>query len=156
MRLILSKRTLLAAFLSILILFVLVVSCNKQNTEKETIIVVVEKFFDAFEHKDADALSKILLPEGSFSSIREENSQLVLRGSTNQEFIKQLVSQEDDYLESMSNPKVLIHGRIAVLWTNYEFLLNGKFSHRGVDVFSLLKTNNGWKIASTVYTVEKD
>jgi hypothetical protein len=42
------------------------------------------------------------------------------------------------------------------VWAPYDLWVNKKFSHCGVDVFTLIKTNQGWKIASLVYTVEPD
>ena len=33
--------------------------------------------------------------------------------------------------------------------------INSAFSHCGVDVFSLIKTRQGWRIASLSYTSEK-
>jgi hypothetical protein len=59
-------------------------------------------------------------------------------------------------LERMWDARVLIHGRIAVLWTPYDFHRDGKFSHCGVDAFSLVKTDDGWKIAGFIYTVEPE
>ena len=57
-------------------------------------------------------------------------------------------------LERMWSPTVHINGRIAVVWTRYDFHVNGKFTHSGTDCFTLLKTDQGWKIASCVYSVE--
>ncbi len=54
----------------------------------------------------------------------------------------------------MWESKVLIHGRIAVVWTAYDFFRNGEFEHGGVEAFNLLKTNAGWKIAGTIFTHE--
>ena len=67
-----------------------------------------------------------------------------------------LASVRDDLLERMWAPKVFCHERIAVVWTSYDFHRNRQFSHCGVDAFTLIKTEQGWKIASIVYTVEKN
>jgi hypothetical protein len=55
----------------------------------------------------------------------------------------------------MWDPDVRIHGAIAVVWTRYDFWVDGKFSHCGVDAFDLVKTAEGWRIAGGVYTVER-
>lgn len=47
-------------------------------------------------------------------------------------------------------------GDLAVLWAPYEFQLNGKTTHCGVDVFNLLKSDGRWKIAGASWTVEPD
>ncbi len=45
-------------------------------------------------------------------------------------------------------------GGIAVVWAEYDFHLNGKFNHCGVDQVNLLKTGAGWKIMGIAYTSE--
>ena len=60
------------------------------------------------------------------------------------------------YLERMWDPTVLIDGDIATVWTRYDFWLDGKFSHGGTDVVVLLRTDDGWKIASFAWTSEPD
>jgi hypothetical protein len=51
---------------------------------------------------------------------------------------------------------IKVHSNIAIVWAPYTLSLSGKFSHCGVDVFTLLKAADGWKIVSTVYSVEPD
>jgi hypothetical protein len=47
-----------------------------------------------------------------------------------------------------------MQGRIATVWAPYDFWIDGKFSHCGVDAFDLIKTDKGWRIAGGAYTVE--
>jgi len=49
-----------------------------------------------------------------------------------------------------------IHDKIAVAWVPYTLSINGKFSHCGIDVFTFLKTQEGWKIVNVSYTLEPD
>ncbi|MFN3666960.1 MAG: hypothetical protein ACK4S0_12410 [Sediminibacterium sp.] len=44
---------------------------------------------------------------------------------------------------------------IAMAWVPYEFYLNEQFTHCGIDVFSLIETQDGWKIVSLSYSIEK-
>ncbi len=45
----------------------------------------------------------------------------------------------------------MLHGRIAVVWTPYDFHNDGELSHCGIDALSLLMTDEGWKIAGVTY-----
>jgi len=56
--------------------------------------------------------------------------------------------------ERIWNPEVRVHGSIATVWAPYDFWVDGKFSHCGVDAFDLIKTPDGWKIAGGVFTME--
>jgi len=51
---------------------------------------------------------------------------------------------------------VITDGAIASVWAPYDFYLNGSFSHCGVDLFYLVKTDNKWEIAHFGYTRNKN
>lgn len=54
------------------------------------------------------------------------------------------------------DPVVHVRGRLALVWTPYEFWRDGKTTHCGVDVFELVKQGDTWKIGNVMYTVEPD
>lgn len=54
------------------------------------------------------------------------------------------------------DPIVHVRGRLALVWTPYEFWRDGKTTHCGVDVFELVKQDGVWKIGNVMYTVEPD
>ncbi|MFQ5568636.1 MAG: nuclear transport factor 2 family protein [Rhodothermales bacterium] len=125
------------------------------HAEETAVIATVQHLFDAMAARDTVAARSILLPEGRFFSIREDGDRGIVRSTTHRAFLAQLgTAAEEAWLERMWNPRILIHGRMAMLWTAYDFHRDGAFSHCGVDAFSLLKTSEGWKIAGTTYTVE--
>lgn len=51
--------------------------------------------------------------------------------------------------------QVLADGTMAQVWTPYEFYVNGKLSHRGVNSFSLAKIAGAWKITYLIDTRRK-
>ena len=59
-------------------------------------------------------------------------------------------------LERIWEPKVMVRGRIAMVWAEYDFYANGKFGHCGVDSFLMLKTAGGWKATAISYTAETE
>lgn len=124
------------------------------QSDEDAVIAAVQQLFDAMAARDTLAARAVLMPEGRFFAIRDTDDGPSTGSSSHQDFLKQLTMPGDDWLERMWNPTILIHGRMAVLWTKYDFYRNGQFSHCGVDAFSLLKTADGWKIAGTTYTVE--
>jgi hypothetical protein len=74
--------------------------------------------------------------------------------STAETFVTRVSAAKQAYLERMWEPKVLVRGGIAVLWAPYDFHLDGKFSHCGIDTASFVKVAGAWKIASLSYTRE--
>jgi hypothetical protein len=50
---------------------------------------------------------------------------------------------------------VKIAGRLATVWLPYDFHIDGKWSHCGVDAFTMLKVGEQWRIAVLAWTVEQ-
>lgn len=51
---------------------------------------------------------------------------------------------------------IQVDGPMATVWAPYKFYLGEKFSHCGVNAFTLIKTETGWKITSITDTRRKD
>jgi hypothetical protein len=129
--------------------------CNKQvSVEEQAVVSTVDQFFEAIAKKDAAIAKAALLPEGRIVSIREDGDEIKISGSAHEDFLQRLPTMQGDLLERMWDPTVLIHGRLATVWTPYDFHRNQEFSHCGYEVFNLVKTAEGWRIAGVVYTVE--
>ena len=59
--------------------------------------------------------------------------------------------------EHMWAPVVSLRGdMIATVSAPYEFQLDGKTTHCGIDVFDLAKVDGDWKIAGLTWTAEPD
>ena len=142
------------ALIVLIILFFLSPESIPAQSEKENIIKTVQLFFDAMSARDTIAARNVLLADGQFFSIRDDTSKINIRKRAHRDFITNLTKSNTQLLEIMHDPQVLIHNRIAIVWTPYKFYLDGKYSHGGVDAFSLLKTASGWKIAGIIYTIE--
>ena len=124
---------------------------NAQNADEKAVTATVQKLFDAMAAHDSGAARAVLLPEGLMLASPGEGP---LHSSTQEQFAARIGGLKDALLERMWNPKVLVQGRIAHVWAEYDFWRNGKFGHCGIDSFSLLKTADGWKIAGTSYTIQ--
>lgn len=131
-------------------------SAASAPAEEAAVVAVVQKFFDAMAARDLEAARAVVLPEGRDHSVREGAEGPIIRSFTHEDFIARLATGTEKLLERMWEPKVMIHGRIAMLWAPYDFHRNGEFSHCGVDAFTLVKTESGWKISGGVYTVETE
>jgi hypothetical protein len=100
---------------------------------------------------DAAAAAALFLPGATASSVDQSGKASVIPF---EKFVEHIGTSKSDWLERISNPKVLQRGPISVVWAEYDFYLNGKLSHCGIDSFSLLKTQSGWKIAAISDTRE--
>jgi hypothetical protein len=125
------------------------------SAEEKAVLAAVQGFFDSMVTKDAEAAKKILIPEGRLFSVRVQDGKKIVRSSSNQDFIDGLAKSDAAWLERMWDPEVKIRGDIATVWTPYDFHINGKFSHCGIDAFDLVKKDGAWMISGGTYTVER-
>lgn len=124
------------------------------DADRAAVIKVVQEFFDALQAKDGARLRATCVPGAQVTAGRPKPEGFTLRQRNVEADAAHFAESTDTYLERMWTPTVLVTGRIAVLWTRYDFHLNGKFSHNGTDCFTLLKTDAGWKISNCAYSVE--
>ena len=96
--------------------------------------------------------------EGSMSSVRTRDGARATSVRSFAEHLERTAGAEPGpgYLERMWDQTVLVEGDVAVVWTPYDFWLGGEFSHGGVDVITLLRTDEGWRIASFAWSVVPD
>lgn len=124
--------------------------------DETQVLATVQRFFDSMTARDTAAARQILVMDATYYSIRRGSDGASMRGSRNSEYVKRLATGDDELLERMYDPQVMVHDDIAVVWTKYDFQINGEFSHCGVDAFSLIRTEGRWKIAGIIYTVERE
>lgn len=136
-------------------LAVVLTPCDSAAADRDDVLAAVQTFFDAMAAGDSTLAMTVLLPEGRFHSVREEDGKEVIRTFTNQESVDAWTSRSETFVERMWDAEARIHGPIATVWAPYDFHRDGVFSHCGVDIFTLVKTEDGWKISGGVYTVER-
>jgi hypothetical protein len=125
------------------------------EADRAAITDVVQRAFDAIETNDQAAWAKVLTSKGMFSSIRGDAGARRIGFQTYAESAANTTPPPNAYLERWWDPIILVDGDIATVWTPYDFLIDGKFSHSGIDVIVLLRSDAGWKIASIAWNVEK-
>ena len=124
-----------------------------QQSKKE-VLNVAQQFFDAMEQNDSVTFKSLFLPESYNYYIQEKDSlRFGAQSPFGFKFSKERIIKERF---SDADVSVQVHKRIAVIWGHYDLWVNNKFSHCGVDVFTLLKTNAGWKIASLAFSMDNE
>ena len=125
-------------------------------SEKKAVLQVVQQLFDAMAAQDTVAANRTLTLDGQFYAVQTRADSTYIGRRTHQQFVRSLANKERVIEERMREKEVQvqIHQQLAMVWAPYDLWVNKKYSHCGVDVFTLLKTNQGWKIASLAYTIE--
>jgi hypothetical protein len=124
-------------------------------SDRDAVLAALQVFFDTMTARDVEGARGILVPQGRFHVIDTSKPGSEPRSFANEEYLAQLQASKQAMRERIWNPEVRVHGSIANVWTPYDFWIDGKLNHCGVDAFDLIKTDKGWKLAGGVYTIEK-
>ena len=121
------------------------------TSEEKDPTATVQRLFDAMAAHDADAGRPLFAPGTTLTAVRADGTVSTI---TSDQFLTHVGAAKEPWLERMWEPKVMVHGSLAVVWADYDFHLNGKLSHCGVDSITLVNTAGEWKIAGVAYTSE--
>lgn len=124
------------------------------DAERTAVVAVVQRFFDAMSTRHEAGMREVFHPGTQFAWGKPTEGGITVSNQTIEAFAVRAAGAKERYLERMWNPTVHVDGRIAVVWARYDFHVGEKFSHNGIDCFTLLKSDQGWKIVSLVFSVE--
>lgn len=127
---------------------------EKHDQDKKEILQKVQQFFDALETQDTVLYKSIILKDGQTWAISEKDGTVKYSMRQFSDRLKTFVNPAQIIQEKLLSSKVMIHKQIAMAWVPYTLNISGKFSHTGVDVFTLLKTSEGWKISTLAFTMD--
>jgi hypothetical protein len=127
---------------------------EKRDQDKKEILQKVQQFFDALETQDTVLYKSIILKDGQTWAISEKDGTVKYSMRQFSDRLRTFVNPAQIIQEKLLGSKVMIHKQIAMAWVPYTLDISGKFSHTGVDVFTLLKTSEGWKISTLAFTMD--
>ena len=123
--------------------------------EERAILETIDRFFEALHRRDVAAYSALILDDGmTYTQVAGDGTWKLLRRSQ-ASLATALGEGRGTPVETYWEPTVLIRGTIAVVWTPYRFALDGVETHRGVDVFDMVKVDGRWRIANALWTRER-
>jgi hypothetical protein len=141
----------------LLLVLPLFVFGQNQAKDEDQIKAVVLKTFSAMKAVDSVALKSCFTSTAllQISQMRQEGASV--RDLPVSKFVQSVLSRKPGEMDErvLSWGPILIDHEIATAWVPYEFYLNGKFSHKGVDVFLLVKTGNEFKIQTLLCNMQK-
>ena len=124
--------------------------------EKE-IQQTIETFFEAFHQRDSVKLQSVCSDNLVLHSISESGNGTKLSVEKASNFYKSIASIPIamKFEEKILSYNIQVDGAMAHAWTPYEFYVNGKLSHSGVNSFQLFKENEVWKVVYILDTRRK-
>ncbi|SES15863.1 nuclear transport factor 2 family protein [Pedobacter rhizosphaerae] len=147
------KKLLLFALFFIGITLKVVAQTNEEDAIKKTI----NNLFTGMKRGDSTIARLAFADHCILQTISTKTGKAVVKTESVAEFIKFIgTPHKEKFDERIVFTKILIDGPLAVVWTDYKFYLDDKFSHCGVNSFQLVKGEAGWKIVYLIDTRRKD
>jgi len=122
---------------------------SAQADEQMAVQKTIEDFFAGFHAQDSMKIKATVSEGVVMQRISEkEDGTGELRTDDFHKFLKGIVSIPKDrkFEEKITSYDIKIDGAMANAWTGFEFWMDGKLSHCGVNSFQLYNDGTGWKI----------
>lgn len=128
------------------------------QSDQQQIESTIATFFDGMYKRDTVLIASVLHKNCSLNSVNilagkpAQNKSETMAG-----FFKSISSIPSNIIleERLLEHKIQVDEALAIDWTPYEFYVNQKLSHKGTNVFTLVKTGDSWKIFSIIDTRKK-
>lgn len=124
---------------------------------------VMDAYHQAVVAHDGARLASLFVPEGStWLSVLSDQAFAQLRASkpgvtkikvgNYQDFAK-IVSKSTKHMDPQhQHVRIQSDGTIASVYFDYVFMIDGKPENRGSETWQLVKGENGWRIATIIYS----
>ena len=118
------------------------------NSEHSAILAPIHLLFDGMRESDGD---KVRLAFAESATMVRAHANLREGGSPEQ-FAQAVQNSEQVWDEKIWGIEVQVDDKLASVWTQFAFYLDGNLSHCGVNSFQLYHFDAGWKIIYLVDT----
>jgi hypothetical protein len=125
------------------------------DPEDRAVLAVTQAFFDGMAAGSPEALRAVTLPGAQLTSVRPQadGSSKISRTAFEDSFGKAV---PPGLKEWMWSTLIVRHAGLATVTGPFELTKDGKTVHCGMQVFTLIKPEGAWKVASISWTAEPD
>jgi hypothetical protein len=133
------------------------VPAGHQPAEEAAVLEAMDRYLAAISASDREAMAALQMPDGMTYQWRPTGGgEMGISAHPNSYWVDPAHDDGQVYRERYWSPTVLIRGGIAVVWAPYEFWIDGKTSHCGVDVMDFVNVDGKWLVSNAMWTVEPD
>jgi len=122
--------------------------------EKAQVWMAADRFFEALRSEDKTALASMMVPEGTiFIHNRMDPDNPRVDVVPVADHLERWARSTRVVDEIMTHRTVLANGDMGHVWGPYRFAVEGETTHCGINSLSMVKTDEGWKVANTSFTM---
>ncbi|MBR9990073.1 MAG: Type 1 glutamine amidotransferase-like domain-containing protein [Gemmatimonadetes bacterium] len=124
--------------------------------DEAEVLAAMIRLFDAMRTRDTAAIRALAHPDLHTFIPVEHDGRAAIRSTSLDGFIAQVAAAAERLDERPIRPEVRVDGRLASVWTYYDFIIGSNFSHCGTDAFNFVKDSTGWIITGLAYTIQRE
>lgn len=123
------------------------------GSEEAGVMTPVNAMFDGLARRDGAIILAAMRPDASATvAVEKADGSRDVRRMTAAEFASHIKPGPERFEERLTDPAIEVDGDIAMVWSPYVFLVDGKVQHCGVDHFDVVRQNGSWKVANVTWS----
>ncbi|HVE61048.1 MAG TPA: nuclear transport factor 2 family protein [Chitinophagaceae bacterium] len=124
------------------------------QADENAIKSVISNMFDGMRKSDSGLIRSAFAPKAILQTItKNKEGKVVVRSEVVDSFIIAVSRPHKEiYDERITFDLIKVDADLAIVWTPYQFFVDEKFSHCGVNSFQLVRLNGKWKIQYLIDT----
>ena len=128
-------------------------SRKELKAEKEKVKATVVDFIDALNMGDRIKMENTFHFTIRLMTISVKDGRHLIAEDDKNDLLRAIaMPRVNTWKEEITSYEILVDGDLAQVWAKYNFYLDGKIIHCGIDAFQLFKSPDGWKIIQVTDT----
>jgi hypothetical protein len=124
----------------------------QSSDARAAVVAIADSALAAITRGDVVALTDLMVSEAVMFPTSTRDGVTTYRVRTRE---AQRAAPIVGVIERGFKPEAWVSGGVAMVWMPYDLYVNGAWSHCGADVFTLVKSNGKWRIASLAWSAEQ-
>jgi|SRR5690606_11756048 len=130
-------------------LFIHSVCFSQESLSKENGKIIIDIFMDGYHAGDTLKMKSVMHPNMTMQTAyvnREQQNIIRYVNAAGLLLFAATTGKAQKWEERLNDYSVKSDGNIAHVWSPYEYFIEGKFNHCGANSFTLVYTDESWKI----------
>ena len=136
---------------TVVAVLVILLGTKAQADDKADLLAVADEALERITAEDSAGLAELMIEEAMIYIGDVHEGHYRVRTRTYADTRDRPI--EVDLVERGWNPTILVSGTIGVVWYPYDIYVDNEWSHCGIDIFNMIRTDAGWRIATLQYNV---
>ncbi len=142
---------------SFLLLVLVAAPISAQTVDTSAVTAPIRALFDGMRQTDSTVMRSAFHPDATLRTTQARpGSEPSITETPIATFLASIAGAGVYLDEQLTDTTLHIDGPLATAWTPYRFYVGGEFSHCGVNAFTLVKTDDTWRILHVVDTRRRE